>query len=497
MWGACLFALVLMVVQLMQGTAPFFALCSFAFILVSTAAFNLAGGFSRPSGSYIFFFSTLTLIVGLCTKAVLGEAADSNLLVPHTTISVYLVGICAMYCSVFVSRKLVPRKGILQDLVTDKNLQNATVGCLVMGIFVQIIVTIVPKTSGSVISALVQINRFYPMAMILGVIHQVRKSGGTRSINLPVLVAGAALLYLGIIGFSKEGMFTPVACWLATIACQNYKLSRVQVVGLAAGLTFMFVYLVPYSQYGRDYEILEDSLESHVKASLYLLSNLDMVREEYKASRDFEVSEKRGYFNVDVGFLNRLEMVSVDDELIELTERTGSHGIYPLIQGFQNLVPHFLWNNKPTVTTGNAYAHEVGGIIGDNDDDTGISFSAMGEGYHLAKWMGILIAAPILWTMLFTLFDSLCGDVRLAPWGLLIVVYFSHMAPEGMLGGIIYAMGYVAFGLIVAALSAAYVMPILGSLIKGPERTVVVPHVRRVGSIPRRSSTLPSPGVGQ
>ncbi len=390
MWGACLFALVLMVVQLIQGTAPFFALCSFTFIMVATATFNLAGGFSRPSGSYIFFFSTLTLIVGLCTKAVLGEAADSNLLVPHTTILVYLVGICAMYCSVFVSRKLVPRKGILQDLVTDKNLQNATVGCLVMGIVVQIIVTIVPKTSGSFISALVQINRFYPMAMILGVIHQVRKSGGTRSINLPVLLAGAAILYLGILGFSKEAMFTPVACWLATVACQNYKLSRVQVVGLAASLTFMFVYLVPYSQYGRDYEVLEDNLESHVKASLYLLSNLDMVRAEYKASRDYEVSEKRGYFNVDVGFLSRLEMVSVDDQLIELTERTGPYGIEPLIQGFQNLVPHFLWHNKPTVTSGNSYAHEIGGIIGDDDDDTGISFSAVGEGYHLAKWGGDL-----------------------------------------------------------------------------------------------------------
>jgi len=160
-------------------------------------------------------------------------------------------------------------------------------------------------------------------------------------------------------------------------------------------------------------------------------------------------------------------------------------------------VPHFLWPNKPTVTTGNAYAHEIGGIVADTDDETGISFSAVGEGYHLAKWLGILIAAPVLWTMLFTLFDSLCGDVRLAPWGLLVVVYYSHMAPEGMLGGIIYAMGYVAFGLIVAALSAAYVMPILGSLIKGPERTVVVPRGGQVTGIPRRSRTLPAPTAGQ
>jgi hypothetical protein len=49
---------------------------------------------------------------------------------------------------------------------------------------------------------------------------------------------------------------------------------------------------------------------------------------------------------------------------------------------------------------------------------------------------------------------------------------------------------------VVAALSAAYVMPILGSLIKGPERTMVQ-RIRPVRSVPRRSPTLPSSGSVQ
>jgi hypothetical protein len=497
MWGACLFATVLLVVQLTQGTSPYFALCCFGFMMVSAATFNLAGGFSRTSGAYVFFFSTLTLILGLCTKAILGEAADSNLLAPQKTISVYFGGILAMYCAVFAARKFTPRKAILQDLVTDKNMQNATVGCMMAGFIIQITLALVPKTNGSFLSALSQINRFFPMAIILGVIHQIRKSGGKSSINLPVLFAGANILYLGLVGFSKEGIFTPLACWLAAVSCQNYKLSRTQIAAISVTVALMFVYLVPYAQFGRNLQGPEDTVISRIETVAGLLSNLDMVREEYKATIATDILEQQhGYFNKDVGFFDRLQMISMDDSLIELTDRLGPHGISPLIEDLENLVPHFLWANKPAVTGGNSYAHEVGGIVTESDDTTGISFSAMGEGYHLAKWIGILLAAPVLWTMLFTLFDSLCGDIRLSPWGLLIVVYYAHMAPEGGLGSTIYAMGYIAFGLIVAALSAAYLMPILGTLFKGPERT----GVRRVGpvrSFSRRNSGLPSVSTGQ
>ncbi|MBS1798344.1 MAG: hypothetical protein JSS95_00820 [Acidobacteria bacterium] len=471
-------------------------MCSFAFILAATATFNLAGGFSRTSGAYVFFFSTLTLILGLCTKAVIGEAADSNLLVPQKTISLYLGSMLAMYGAVFAARRLTPPKAILQNLVTEKNMQNATVGCLVAGIIVQIVMIFAPKTAGSFLSALAQINRFFPMAIILGVVHQIRKSGGRSSINLPVLIAAANIFYIGILGFSKEGMFTPIACWMAAVSCQNYKLSRTQLIGIVAVFVGMFVYLVPYAQYGRSFVNPEDGIAVRFKTAAGLLSNLSTVREEYKATLDPETEQKHGYFNSDVGFFDRLQMISIDDSLIELTDRLGPHGLSPIAEGFQNLVPHFLWPNKPRVTGGNSYAHEIGGIVGDDDDTTGISFSAVGEAYHLARWFGILFVAPLLWMMLFILFDSFCGDIRLSPWGLLMVVYYSHMAPEGMLGGVIYAMGYVAFGLVVAALSAAYVMPILGTLFKGPERTVVQ-RGGPVRSFARRNREVPFSSMGQ
>jgi hypothetical protein len=155
---------------------------------------------------------------------------------------------------------------------------------------------------------------------------------------------------------------------------------------------------------------------------------------------------------------------------------------------FENLVPHFLWPNKPTIHFGNFYAHEMGGLAAD-DVTTGISFSPSGEAFHTGRWMGVLLWAPLIWIALFTLFDSLCGDTRTSPWGLLMCAYFAHTAPETGLGGAIFSMGNVAVGLIVAAVASAYIMPVLGTLFKGPGQ-VAVRRELPIRGIPRRFRPL-------
>ena len=156
-----------------------------------------------------------------------------------------------------------------------------------------------------------------------------------------------------------------------------------------------------------------------------------------------------------------------------------------------NLVPHFLWADKPQVNFGNQFAHEIGGLP-DDDVTTGISFTPSGEAYHMERWAGIFILAPIMWALLFVVYDSLCGEVHKSPWGLLAAAMFAHAAPEGMLDGIVYAVGYGAFAVIFAAWAAAYVMPIIGTLMVGPEARRRGPQ-QQVQRLPRRVSTVVGP----
>ncbi|HEY6374980.1 MAG TPA: hypothetical protein VIX90_05590, partial [Edaphobacter sp.] len=280
-WHAFCFATVLCTIQLIQGTDHLFSLCCFLFILVATFTFNLAGGLTRPSGAYVFFYAVLVVIIGLCWKAMVGESADSNLAAPSTTIRVYLVGICSMLIAVWISRKLLTLKqSLLDNLVTDANMQRSTMGCMVTGIVIAVIFTVTgPSQNGSVLSALAQLNRFLPLTVILGTIHEIRKSGGRRSVSIPVFISGAVIFFNGVMGFSKEGMITPFLCWLLAAASRRYKVSVMHVVGGISITFFIFQYLVPYSQYGRNYRA--ESFSENLDVAIDFFSNIGYVRSQY------------------------------------------------------------------------------------------------------------------------------------------------------------------------------------------------------------------------
>lgn len=489
LWPVFWFAAVLAGLQIYEGTAPLFALGSFFFILVAAVGFNVAGGFTRPSGSYIFFFSVLGVIIGLTWKAVLGEPADSNLAVPTITITVYLCGICGLLVAAYISKKLTTRRALLADFVTDDNMQNATVGCMAVGLILTLVLMFVPHGgSGSVLSALNQLNHFLILSIFLGTLHTIRRSGGTRSVSLPILISGTFLFFTGILSFSKEGMITPFACWLFAAASQRYKVSMAQIAGGLLGAFILFQYLVPYSQYGRVYRA--DSFTEDVGVAFSLLGNLGYVREQFLESElegeaDTNDELAQGYFNGHQGFFDRLQMIGPDDDLNELTESGVVAGITPVYMAFANFVPHVIWPNKPTQGYGNIYAHQMGRLQ-DDDTTTGISFSPAGEAFHLMEWTGILILAPILWIGLFTLFDSLCGDVRNSPWGLLVVLVFSHYAPEGGIGGIIYLMGFLTLGILFAAVTVTYLTPIVGEILIGPNKKKTIHFLNTVRNRPGR-----------
>ena len=480
---AFLFAMMLCIIQLLQGTSPTFSIGCFAYILLATVAFNVAGGFTRTSGAYIFFNSVLGVIIGLCVKVYLSEPADSNLFDPLLTIGVYVLGMCMMLVAVYLSKRVRTKRALMGKMVTDSNMQTATVGCLVAGIIILVGGYVIPGGNGSVLSALNQLNRFFPLAIILGVINSIRRSGGTRSINPPILLAGTLMFTVGVLGYSKEGMLAPFAAYGLAAASQHYRITRAQmVIGILATI-FIFRYLVPYAQYGRSFR--EESGEANFQVSLSLLSNLGDVRQQYLETSAGAYEERVfGYFNTPQGFFDRLQMISMDDALIYRTNQFGTYGLTPMLIAFENLVPHFIWKDKPQVLIGNLFAHEVG-ILAEADETTGVSFSSTGSAFHLAGWKGVLFLAPAVWFFLFLIFDSLCGDVRKTPWGLLVIVLFAHAAPEGDITTIIYMCFYTAYAIIFAGITGAYIMPTLGTFFIGPEGIMIRRGVQ-IRSIPNR-----------
>jgi hypothetical protein len=471
------FASLVCVVEQIEGTGSFFSICVFLFIFLAGVAFNIAGGFSRVSGAYVFFFATLGSIVGWVMKDILGERADSNLQSPNLTAAVYLGTMVSLTVAVFLSKKITTKRALLARFLTDDNVRTSVVGCTVVGFAVSLLLVILPHAPGSVLSFLSQLNNWAPLAVIIGVTYEVRRSGGTRSLTPTILVAmGTTFFFTGLVGFSKEGLFTPFLCYLVAASSVGYRFSRKQIgVGLAVTY-FMLHFMVPYSQYGRQYRTESEDRQAGFAETLGhvedLLSNLSATRSLYRAqtAEREESGQEGGYFNQSQGLFDRLHMFGPDDSLVTATaEGKNLYGLYPLWYSVYNAVPHFLWPNKPVYMFGNLYAHEIGGIAEDNFG-TGISFSPAGQAFHMAQWIGVLLVAPPVFIACFAFFDSLCGDVRSSPWGLLAVALFAHVAPEDGLEGCITSIWHFGIPLIAAALICAYVMPILGAIIIGPQK---------------------------
>jgi hypothetical protein len=473
--GAGYFALALFVVQFLEGTALYFCLGTAAFFLIATAAFNAAGGLTRAAGAYVFFYSALVVIVGICYKAFLGEPAQTNLLAPKTDIAVYVGSITAMYVAVVASRRFSRKTALLENILKEEDMYRASIGCIVFGAIAGFGIALLGQSGRAIQSAFGQLNVLIPIGIILGVTYEIRRSGGTRCTNTVVLIGTAYFFCLGTIGFSKQGMIQPLFCWLLPIWALRYRLSYLQIGGIFLATFVVFYYLTPFAQYGRG-QVEEDATFSTRMAVAYnLLSHPETTRQlylkgeeeaSYQGARDLS-----SYFNTPQGLWERLQMITPDDALNNYTNQGHTFGLLPIFYGFVDVVPHFIWPNKPGANLGNMYAHEINGVAqGEGDVTTGISFSPSGEAYHLEGWAGIFILAPLMWFMLFFVFDSLLGDLRRTPWGMLIVALLAHSAPEGGLSYIPYLCSFVVEAIIFCAFFAKWFAPLIASLIIGPAK---------------------------
>ena len=257
-----------------------------------------------------------------------------------------------------------------------------------------------------------------------------------------------------------------------------------QVLSCLLAVFVVFHYLVPFAQYGRNFREENATLSQKIAIATQLLEHPEDTRQKFEEGADYTT-----YYNRPEGFWDRLQFISVDDGLINITDQGRVFGLTPLVLAADNMVPHVFWKDKPYTNFGNVYMHEITGLAADEETGVGISFSPTAEAYHMARWVGILVVAPLLWFLLFVVFDSLFGDVRATPWGLLALATISHTAPEGALTGVFYLLSFGTEALVFCALFATWVAPAFGDAVVGPNRG------RRPPAAARGSLALRSPQV--
>jgi hypothetical protein len=471
---AVVFATGLFLLQQIEHTAIAFSGLTFLYILLSTLAFNAVGGFVYPSGWFVFFNALLVAIFGLVYKALLGEAAESHLRAPTLTMLAYCLGMAVTLFVGILARKLVPRRGLLVGMGFGEDMKKAAQGAFIVGAVIQFF-SYGSTESGSLLSALKQINYFTQMGVLLGTFYQVKKTNGAQSSNWIVWASGIFMFVTGgLVGFSKYGLLVSAATWLAACVAAGHNFGRKQILLIVSFFIVFDMYLVPYSQIGRNLRAEDPTVSDDIKVAANLLPHLQELRTQYLLQqRDEGEDESRPHlYDSGQGFFDRLNMLAPDDLLISYTAEGNEEGLLPTYLSFLNVVPHFIWKDKPFYYIGNLYAREIG-MISEDNEGTGVSFSPTGDAFHQAGFFGVALILPPILFVLFIVMDSLSGDIRESPWGILFCVLCTHFAPEGMIGGQIYIATYVAFGVVVVALLSKYVLPILSGVIANTDRTRV------------------------
>ena len=77
----------------------------------------------------------------------------------------------------------------------------------------------------------------------------------------------------------------------------------------------------------------------NLNISVSLLSDLGYVREQFEHSTKAERGEGPAYFDTPQGLFDRLQMISMDDALVNVTEQNGRFGFAPIIMYLEGVVP--------------------------------------------------------------------------------------------------------------------------------------------------------------
>lgn len=479
---ALVFCTVLFVVQLFQGTDVFFAMLFFAFEVLAVVAFNFAEGFNRIIGAYIFWYSTLIVVFGVFWKAVVAEPADSNLMSPMLDMGLYASSMAMLLAVTLLNKKIDFRSlGIGGGLSGSQlDLTAAGLGCVVTSILINLAGATFGQAQGGITSTLAQINFFFPVGIILSTAGAIRDSGGKRSLNFASALGIGLYSFQGMVAFSKQGMLTPFVCWLIGAFYMRLRVRLIHVVVIVSMIVVTFTFVGPLSS-ARDLVNQNASFGERFSVILYQINHWKEFQEHVRLLNEGSGHDNGAptYYNQPQGaMIERLSMIPPDDRLITYEAKGNFEGMAPVIEWFGNLVPRVLYPTKTNDYTGNYFAHKSGGYVGEDDTTTGISFSPVSSAYSCEGWGGIFWLMPAIWILMFTSIDFVAGDLRKYPWGLLTVVYFGHAAPEGMLSGLIYYLGFGNIGMFFVIIISTRIAPILGSLFTGK---VVQVQTRAVG----------------
>ena len=237
----------------------------------------------------------------------------------------------------------------------------------------------------------------------------------------------------GMLSASKEGILTPLLCWLVVVASSRHRFSLYGILGLAAVLFIAWTYVYPFSQNARD----------PIRAANNVTEKVDLIIDYFQdptqfadVNSSYSKSSEFGLESSKVSIIARYSTLPSIDMLIDADFKLGYTGVERYLPVLVSVVPHALWPNKPHAITSNELGHKAGFAMSANDTTTGIAIGSPALFFDLGGWLALIVYTLLCFALFFFAAIRLVGKSTSSVWGLVLIGTEANMAgnasPETM-----------------------------------------------------------------
>jgi hypothetical protein len=446
LWPLLIFLTTMLVVQIIQGTDPVFAVLMLAAQLAAVVGFNRMGGMTHMAGAFCFFAILPNVTVPEITHLVLRQPGDFNLVHPLATAGVCVIFfVSVMITALLVSsvRHPVPFIERIRFSITELRIASVLSCILAISIAFALITRSGPPENGSLLAAL---YHFYPFLLAISVMLatyvQIITSSGESVMSWYVSFLLILAIVPGIFSASKEGMLTPLLCWFVVVASSRHRFRWYGVLALAGVLFVAWVFVYPFSQNARftvrEAETLSEKLDLIV----------EFVRDPSRFPDSISNSKESSEFGVATSKVNIIARYSVlpsIDMLFDADQKLGYTSIDRYAPVLVSMVPHALWPHRPVPITSNELGHKAGFRMGAGDTETGIAIASPALFFDLGGWLALVVYTLICFIMFFFASIRLIGTSESGIWGLVPIgteaLIAGAAAPDAMFTLVVMFLG--------------------------------------------------------
>ena len=357
-------------VQIIQGTDPAFALLMMVAQLAAAVAFNRMGGMTHMAGAFCFFAVLPNVTVPEITHLLLGQSGDYNLQHPLVT-----AGVCAIFFTCIMTAALLISSirhpvALLDHIhfsIVELRIISALSCIFAVSVSIKLLTLTEQVEDGSLLAALSHfIPILFAVSIMLATYVRIVTTNGKSVVNWYVAFLLILSIVPGLLNASKEGMLTPLLCWFVVAASSRHRFTWLGTLVLAAVMFVVWVFVYPFSQNARVSIRESESISDKTGLIIQFIRDPSLFPDSIS---NFEESSEFGTASSKVNIIKRYSLLQSNDMLIDADQRSGYTSIDRYTPILFSVVPHALWPDRPEPILSNELGHKAGFTMANSDTD--------------------------------------------------------------------------------------------------------------------------------